>query len=96
LTQPRCGPSPRPHGRRVAGLHRLQPGRTVKYSTNLSVIEHDATTLGGNSGSPVADPTTHHVIGPHVGGRYGLGNSAVPLCMLIGDPLLAKGGVKFQ
>jgi hypothetical protein len=36
------------------------------------------------------------VIGPHVGGRYGLGNSAVPLCMLIGDPLLAKGGVKFQ
>ncbi|MGH3546809.1 MAG: trypsin-like serine peptidase [Pseudonocardiaceae bacterium] len=80
----------------VYNVKRLQPGRAVKYSTEFSALQHDCSTLGGNSGSPVVDLETHQVIGLHFGGRYGVGNYAVPLWMLTGDPLLAKGGVNFQ
>ena len=80
----------------IYNVKRLQPGRAVTYSTKYSALEHDCSTLGGNSGSPVVDLETHKVIGLHFGGRYGRGNYAVPLWMLTGDPLLAKGGVNFQ
>jgi hypothetical protein len=77
-------------------VKRLQPGRAVKYSTKYSALQHDCSTLGGNSGSPVVDLETHQVIGLHFGGRYGVGNYAVPLWALTADPLLVKGGVNFQ
>jgi S1-C subfamily serine protease len=86
--------------RRIFGhiydVKRLQPGRAVQYSTRFSALEHDCSTLGGNSGSPVVDLETHQVIGLHFGGRYGQGNYAVPLWMLSDDPLLAKGRINFQ
>ena len=80
----------------VYNVKRLQPGRAVTYSAKFSALEHDCSTLGGNSGSPVVDLETHQVIGLHFGGRYGLGNYAVPLWMLTADPLLAKGEVNFR
>ena len=60
-----------------------------------SAIEHDCSTLGGNSGSPVVDLETHQVIGLHFGGRFGVRNYAVPLWMLAGDPLLREGELNF-
>jgi hypothetical protein len=80
----------------VYNVKRLQPGRAVGYSTAYSAVEHDCSTLGGNSGSPVVDLETHQVIGLHFGGRYGVGNYAVPLWMLADDPLLRQGELNFQ
>lgn len=80
----------------VYNVKRLQPGRAVRYSAKYSALVHDCSTLGGNSGSPVVDLETHEVIGLHFGGRYGVGNYAVPLWMLTADPLLAKGEVNFR
>jgi hypothetical protein len=80
----------------VFDVKRLQPGRTVGYSTALSALEHDCSTLGGNSGSPLVDLETNLVIGLHFGGTYEVGNYAVPLWMLVDDPLLTAGGVDFR
>jgi hypothetical protein len=79
----------------IYDVKRLQPGRTVGYATAYGAIEHDCSTLGGNSGSPVVDLETHEVVGLHFGGRYGVGNYAVPLWTLRADALLAKGDVNF-
>jgi S1-C subfamily serine protease len=80
----------------IYNVKRLQPGKAVAYSTEYSAVQHDCSTLGGNSGSPVVDLETHRVIGLHFGGRYGVGNYAVPLWMLANDPLLKKGDLNFQ
>jgi hypothetical protein len=80
----------------VFDVKRLQPGKAVGYSTEYSAIQHDCSTLGGNSGSPVVDLESHQVIGLHFGGRYGVGNYAVPLWKLVDDPLLRRGGLSFQ
>ena len=47
----------------VYNVKRLQPGRVVGYSTMYSALEHDCSTLGGNSGAPVVDLETHRLIG---------------------------------
>ncbi len=80
----------------VFDVKRLQPGRTVGWSTARSALEHDCSTLGGNSGSPLVDLETNLVIGLHFGGKYEVGNYAVPLWMLADDPLLKAGGVEFR
>jgi hypothetical protein len=80
----------------IYNVKRLQPGKAVGYSTQYSAVEHDCSTLGGNSGSPVVDLETHQVLGLHFGGRYGVGNYAVPLWTLADDPLLKKGDLNFQ
>lgn len=80
----------------VFNVKRLLPGRTVGYSTMYSALEHDCSTLGGNSGSPVVDLETHRILGLHFGGRYGAGNYAVPLWKLADDALLRVGRVNFQ
>ena len=82
--------------RDVFDVKRLQPGRTIGYSTELSALEHDCSTLGGNSGSPLVDLETNLVIGLHFGGTYEVGNYAVPLWMLVDDPLLKAGGIDFR
>ena len=79
----------------VFDVKRLQPGRAVGWSTAYAALEHDCSTLGGNSGSPLVDLETHSVLGMHFGGRYGVGNYAVPLWQLRGDPLLEAGGLRF-
>jgi hypothetical protein len=80
----------------VYNVKRLQPGKAVAYSTEYSAVQHDCSTLGGNSGSPVVDLESNEVIGLHFGGRYGVGNYAVPLWQLAGDPLLNRGDLNFQ
>jgi hypothetical protein len=80
----------------IFNVKRLQPGQAVDYSTQYSAVQHDCSTLGGNSGSPLVDLDTHRVVGLHFGGRYGVGNYAVPLWTLTDDPLLRTGDLNFQ
>ncbi len=79
----------------VYNVKRLQPGTTTRFSPERNVVEHDCSTLGGNSGSPVFDLTDHRVLGLHFGGRYGMGNYAVPLWQMADDPLLRRAEVNF-
>jgi Trypsin-like peptidase domain len=59
------------------------------------VVFHDASTLGGNSGSCVVDLDTGQAIGLHFGGQYMHYNVAVALWRLAHDPLLTRAGVNF-
>jgi hypothetical protein len=90
-------------------VKRLQPGalmapqlgatiRMEPCSTGAEpddVMFHDASTLGGNSGSCVVDLDTNQVIGLHFAGRYMQYNEAVALWRLVDDPLLARAEVNF-
>jgi len=80
----------------VYNVKRLQPGQTTGLAQDRPALRHDCSTLGGNSGSPVISLDDHRVIGLHFGGRYGIGNYAVPLWTLTDDPLLRAGAVNFQ
>ncbi|MEU4492075.1 serine protease [Streptomyces sp. NPDC023998] len=79
----------------IYNVKRLQPGTTTELASQQNVVKHDCSTLGGNSGSPVFDLTDHRVLGLHFGGRYGLGNYAVPLWRMVDDPLLRRAEVNF-
>lgn len=59
---------------------RFAPG----YVTHLDarVLEHDSSTLGGNSGSPVIELSSGQVIGLHFGGRFKETNYAVPASVI--------------
>ncbi|GAB3585568.1 trypsin-like serine peptidase [Hymenobacter daeguensis] len=57
------------------GVKRLQPGFTTAVSATQ--IEHDCTTTGGNSGSPLLDIQTGEVVGVHYSGEFMLRNRAV-------------------
>jgi Trypsin-like peptidase domain len=90
-------------------VKRLQPGavmeppenptiRLVPCSTGAEpddVLFHDASTLGGNSGSCVIDLASDRVIGLHFAGKYMEYNEAVALWRLVDDPLLTAAGVNF-
>lgn len=56
---------------------RFAPGKIV--GSRDFVLDHDGSTLGGNSGSPVIDVDTGNVVGIHFGGREGVGNRAVAI-----------------
>jgi Trypsin-like peptidase domain len=60
----------------VYDVKRLAPG-TVMAVTPDGRLAHDATTLGGNSGSVVVDLTTGKAVGLHYGGIVGDRNRAV-------------------
>jgi V8-like Glu-specific endopeptidase len=79
----------------VYDVKRLQPGLVTSWTEGSYVLTHDCSTLGGNSGAPVIDLTTHQVIAVHYGGTYLTANSAVPLWMLTGDELLRKARANF-
>ncbi len=68
---------------------RLSPGRIMAASVMDKDLSHDCSTLGGNSGSCVADLATHTVVGLHHGGSYRQANHAVLLPTLANDPMLA-------
>ena len=80
----------------IYDVKRLQPGKAVAYSTRYTAVQHDCSTLGGNSGSPLVDLDTHRVVGLHFGGSFRVGNYAVPLWTLTGDPLMRRAAVNFQ
>ena len=60
----------------VYDVKRLAPGFITDPGQGF-VIQHDCTTLGGNSGSPVLDVESGQVVGLHFSGRFGRGNFAV-------------------
>ncbi len=89
------------------GIRRLCPGRCVKADTvagpgrpanhveaTQKLVAHDASTLGGSSGSPVFSLLTRRVVGLHTsGGQFFLGgpqrpdeaNRCVPMPLLLAE-----------
>jgi hypothetical protein len=59
-------------------------------------LTHDCSTLGGNSGSPVVDLETGHVLGIHYAGRFLQENLAVPAWELARDPHVRRHGILFN
>lgn len=82
-------------------VKRLAPGyvtgrRNVQsYESLVSAATHDASSLGGNSGSAVLDVATGHVIGLHFAGSYLDANFAVPAQDLSSDRRVIDAGVTF-
>lgn len=60
----------------IFGVKRLAPGQ-VTFFQQKTLLRHDATTLGGNSGSVVFDLSSGKAIGLHFGGIQGSRNEAV-------------------
>lgn len=86
----------------VYGVKRLQPGKidpklAVKsFDNNVEAATHDASTLGGNSGSAVVDVLTGKVLALHFAGKYLEANFAVPSSELARDSRVVAAGVKFD
>lgn len=82
-------------------VKRLQPGKvngrgTIgSYGGPVAATAHDASTLGGNSGSAVIDLKTGHVIGLHFAGVYLDSNYAVPAFEMGKDGRIGDAGVSF-
>ena len=55
---------------------RLAPGRVINASADE--VQHDCSTLGGNSGSPAIDLTSGKAVGLHFSGLFMQANFAVP------------------
>ncbi len=68
----------------IYDVKRLQPGQVTSISQ--SYLQHDCSTLGGNSGSVVLDLDTGRAVGLHFAGRYLDSNYAVP-APLVADRL---------
>ncbi len=60
----------------IYDVKRLAPGTIMRSDANI--LEHDASTLGGNSGSIVIDMKTGHALGLHFAGSFKVANYAVP------------------
>jgi hypothetical protein len=86
--QPGAAMSPPPDA-----IIRMEPCSTGAELADL--VFHDASTLGGNSGSCVVDLETNQVMGLHFAGMYMQYNEAVALWRLADDPLLMRAGVNF-
>lgn len=57
-------------------VKRFSPGK-LRVQAGPTILGHDCTTLGGNSGSPVISLESGKAVGLHFAGQYGVGNSAV-------------------
>lgn len=57
-------------------VKRFAPGRVIKQTAN-TVLSHDCTSLGGNSGSVLLSLEQNKAVGIHFAGVYGVENSAV-------------------
>jgi endonuclease G len=60
----------------IYNVKRLAPGQVTAFAGN-ELLYHDATTLGGNSGSVVVDLASGKALGLHFGGLEGEHNAAV-------------------
>jgi endonuclease G len=82
--------------RGLYNVKRLQPGKVrprakiQSFETRVDAMTHDASTLGGNSGSAVIDVATGEVVSLHFGGIYLQANYAVPMYELARDSRLAS------
>ena len=81
----------------IFNVKRLQPGALTGLNPgpNGEILGHDSSSLGGCSGAPVVDLESGKVLGLHFGGRYLVGNYAVPLWKLTQDPLLLAAKVQW-
>lgn len=72
------------------GTQRFAPGFATAMESAKPIFEHDCSTLGGNSGSPVFSVDYHAVVGLHfgaegaVGDGTGTSNDAIALSKLTG------------
>lgn len=77
-------------------VKRLQPGniraraKIQSFDNLVNALTHDASTLGGNSGSAVIDVESGEVIALHFGGEYLKANYAVPMYELARDRRVCK------
>jgi endonuclease G len=63
--------------RDLYAVKRFAPGKVMQPLSARTVLTHDCTSLGGNSGSPLIDLVSGQVVGLHFAGVYGVENSAV-------------------
>jgi endonuclease G, mitochondrial len=76
-------------------IKRLQPGtvrdrvRVRSFENTVNAMVHDASTLGGNSGSAIVHVKTGQVVGLHFAGEYLKANYAVPMYELARDSRVA-------
>lgn len=82
-------------------VKRVQPGRVrprteiVSFERRVNALTHDASTLGGNSGSALLDVETGEVLALHFAGEYLKANYAVPAFDLARDGRVVDVGVNF-
>jgi endonuclease G len=82
-------------------VKRLAPGyvtgrrRVQSFDNVVNAGTHDASSLGGNSGSAVIDVETGHVVGIHFAGVYLDANFAVLARDLWADPRVVQAGARF-
>ncbi len=85
----------------VFNVKRLQPGKVMgrgeitSYGSPVDALKHDASTLGGNSGSLVLHVGTGQVLALHFAGRYLEANFAVPAFELARDRRVAERRIHF-
>lgn len=83
-------------------VKRLQPGRIKEtrridsFGNNVAAVTHDASTLGGNSGSAVIDLDSGEVVALHFAGLYLDANFSVPMYELARDSRVVQAGVNFR
>jgi len=81
---------------RTYNVKRLQPGviraraKVQSFENAVNALTHDASTLGGNSGSAVIDVDTGEVVALHFAGEYLKANYAVPMYELARDSRVAS------
>ncbi|SKA94621.1 endonuclease G [Prosthecobacter debontii] len=66
----------------IYDVKRLCPGKIIGLRGDGKVLEHDASTLGGASGSAVMNLTTGKICGLHFGGEYKVANVCVSAAWL--------------
>ncbi|MEI6045358.1 MAG: serine protease [Chloroflexota bacterium] len=80
---------------------RIAPGYTLgradfqSFGHKVKALQHDCSTLGGNSGSCIYSLDSKAVIGLHFAGLYLIANYAVPTWELVNNPTLKAFGLQF-
>ncbi|QDU75054.1 Lipase (class 3) [Bremerella volcania] len=86
----------------VFNIKRLQPGKAREvqpigsFNHTVRAMTHDASTLGGCSGSMVVDIDSGEVVGLHFAGIYLEANYAVPTFELARDARVVDAGLSFR
>ncbi|MFZ1208911.1 MAG: DNA/RNA non-specific endonuclease, partial [Pseudolabrys sp.] len=81
---------------RTYNVKRLQPGviraraKIQSFENTVNALTHDASTLGGNSGSAVIEVESGEVVALHFAGEYLKANYAVPMHDLARDSRVAS------
>ena len=86
----------------IYNVKRMQPGkletqrRIASFGNEVDAATHDASTLGGNSGSAVIDVESGQVVALHFAGLYLDANFSVPTAELARDQRVVDSGVCFE